>query len=79
MRLHITLDDQLVRELDERVGARRRSAFIAGAVAHALDDARRWELIESALGAIGDSGHAWDEDPGSWVTEQRRGDERRVG
>jgi hypothetical protein len=79
IRLHITLEDELVRELDRRVGARRRSAFIAGAITHALDDARRWELIESALGAIRDGGHAWDDDPESWVREQRRGDERRVG
>jgi predicted transcriptional regulator len=79
MRLHITLEDELVRELDRRVGARRRSSFIAGAVAHALEDERRWELIESALGAIADGGHAWDDDPERWVHELRRGDERRVG
>ncbi len=79
MRLHITLEDDLVRELDRRVGPRRRSSFIAGAVAHALDDERRWELIESALGSIRDGDHAWDNDPARWVREQRRGDERRVG
>ena len=79
MRLHITLDDSLVQELDRRVGARRRSAFIAGAVAHALDDERRWELIESALGAIRDGEHDWDDDPSRWVREQRRADEQRVG
>jgi hypothetical protein len=79
MRVHITLADDLIRELDRRVGARRRSAFIAGAVAHALDDERRWELIESALGSVGAGDHAWDADPARWVREQRRGDERRVG
>lgn len=79
MRLHITLKDDLVRELDRRVGARRRSAYIARAVEQALDDDRRWELVESAIGAIEDQGHAWDEDPARWVREQRRADERRVG
>lgn len=79
MRLHITLEADLVRELDRRVGARRRSSFIADAVAHALDDERRWELIQSALGAIRDGEHAWDDDPNRWVRDQRRGDERRVG
>jgi metal-responsive CopG/Arc/MetJ family transcriptional regulator len=79
MRLHISLEDDLVRELDRRVGARRRSSFIARAVEQALDDARRWELIESALGSISSKGHDWDEDAAAWVHRQRREDERRVG
>jgi len=79
MRLHITLDDTLVRELDRRVGNRRRSGFIARAVEAALDDERRWELIESSLGSIEAKSHEWDNDPASWVREQRRVDERRVG
>jgi hypothetical protein len=79
MRLHITLDDELVRELDRRAGSRGRSAFIAGAIARALDDARRWELIESAIGSIPDTGHDWDADPAAWVSAQRRVDAARVG
>ena len=79
MRLHIALSDALVAELDRRVGPRRRSAFIARAVEAALDDERRWELIESSLGAISDEGHEWDDDPSAWVREQRRSDESRVG
>jgi hypothetical protein len=79
MRLHIALRDDLVEELDRRVGPRRRSAFIARAVEEALDDARRWDLIESSLGSISDRGHEWDDDPASWVREQRHADETRVG
>jgi hypothetical protein len=79
MRLHISLEDELVAELDRRVGRRRRSAFIARAVREALDDERRWELIESALGSIPDTGHEWDDDPAAWVRAQRRADPRRVG
>lgn len=79
MRVHITLSDDLVRELDRRVGPRRRSSFIGRAVRQALDDERRWELIESALGSIADRGHEWDDDPATWVREQRRADESRVG
>jgi Arc/MetJ-type ribon-helix-helix transcriptional regulator len=78
MRVHITLSDELVRDLDRRVGPRRRSAFIAEAVRHALDDERRWELLESALGALDDRDHAWDDDA-AWVRAQRRGDAARVG
>jgi hypothetical protein len=76
VRLHITLQEDPVREIDRRVGPRRRSSFIARAVEHALDDERRWDLVESALGAIQTQGHEWDEDPGSWVRKQRRGERR---
>jgi hypothetical protein len=79
MRMHITLDDEIVRELDRRVGPRRRSAFIAEAVRQALDDERRWDLVESALGSIDDRGHEWDDDPAAWVRSQRRGAAARVG
>ena len=79
MRVHIILRDEVVRELDRRVGPRRRGPFIARAVERALDDERRWELIESSVGAIGDRGHEWDDDPAEWVRGQRRSDERRVG
>jgi Arc/MetJ family transcription regulator len=79
VRLHISLDDELVAELDRRVGARRRSSFIAAAVRRAIDDERRWDLIESALGSIDDRGHDWDEDPAGWVRAQRHSDLRRLG
>jgi metal-responsive CopG/Arc/MetJ family transcriptional regulator len=79
MRLHISLDDDIVRALDARVGQRQRSAFIAAAVRRALDDERRWEDIETAIGALTDSEHAWDADPAAWVREQRSADLRRVG
>lgn len=79
VRVHISLDDELIDELDARVGPRRRSAFIAGAVRRALEDERRWELIESALATVPDEGHEWDEDAAAWVRAQRAGDARRVG
>jgi Arc/MetJ family transcription regulator len=78
MRLHITVDDELVAELDRRAGSRRRSAFIAELIRRGLDDERRWDDIEAALGAIPDEGHEWDDDPGEWVRRQRS-DRRRVG
>jgi metal-responsive CopG/Arc/MetJ family transcriptional regulator len=74
MRLHISLDDELVARLDERAGRRRRSEFIAAAVRRALDDERRWEDIEAAVASIQDRDHEWDDEPGSWVRAQRRGD-----
>ena len=79
MRMHIVLDDELVAQLDRRVGPRRRSAFVTEAIRRALDDERRWDLIESAIGSISATGHEWDEDPAAWVRAQRRADDRRVG
>ena len=79
MRIHITLDDDLVAELDRRAGARRRSAFVSELIARGLEDERRWDDIEAALGSIPDTGHDWDDDPAAWVREQRRGDAHRSG
>jgi hypothetical protein len=77
--MHIILDDELVAALDERVGPRGRSAFIARAVARELEEERRWELVQAAVGTIADRGHDWDDDPAAWVAAQRRADPGRVG
>ena len=79
MRLHITLEDDLVEELDRLAGKRRRSAFITHLIRRGLEDERRWDDIEASLGTIDDSGHDWDADPAQWVRDQRSGDSRRVG
>ena len=79
MRIHLALDDGLVAELDRRAGARRRSAFVAELIKRGLEDERRWDDIEAALGTLPDSGHEWDDDPAAWVRRQRRGDDRRSG
>ena len=79
MRLHISLEDALVAELDRRVGARGRSAFIAQSIRRSLEDEQRWEEIEKAIGSIEDRGHDWDADAGAWVRAQRFGDQRGIG
>lgn len=79
MRLHISLDDELVGQLDQRVGRRGRSAFIGKTVRRALEDERRWDDIEAGLGALAGREHEWDEDPAGWVTAQRSADPARVG
>lgn len=79
MRLHISLDDTLVAELDRRVGRRRRSAYIAEALTRTLEDERRWRAIEAALGSIDDDSHDWDRDPEQWVRDQRNADSKRIG
>lgn len=79
MRLHISLSDDLVAELDRQVGRRGRSSFIAETVRRALDDRRGWDSIEAAAGTFADTGHEWDDDPAAWVRAQRFGDAGRVG
>jgi metal-responsive CopG/Arc/MetJ family transcriptional regulator len=79
MRLHITLDDELVDELDSRVGRRQRSAFIAATIRNALDDERRWDDIEAGFGALAEREHEWDVDPAVWVRTQRHEVLSRVG
>ncbi len=79
MRLHISLDEGLIAELDRRAGRGRRSAFIAQTVERALEDERRWDEIEAALGKVEDGGHEWDRDPADWVRSGRRADLDRVG
>ncbi|CAN5660782.1 hypothetical protein BH24ACT15_BH24ACT15_21500 [soil metagenome] len=79
MRLHISVEDALVHELDRRAGKRRRSALIVEFIRRGLEDERRWEDVEAALGGIDDGGHDWDHDPAGWVRAQRTADPRRVG
>lgn len=79
MRLHISLDDGVVAELDRRAGHGRRSAFIERTVERALEDERRWEEVEASLGALADNGHEWDRDPAGWVRTGRQADTRRTG
>ena len=79
MRLHIQLADELVAELDARLaGPRQRSAFVGELIRRALDDQRRWDEVESAIGAISEGEHEWDADAAAWVRGQRS-DTRRAG
>lgn len=66
-------------ELDERVGPRRRSGFVAAAIRAALADERRWADLRASVGAIDNQAHEWDQDPAAWVHGQRSVDERRSG
>jgi hypothetical protein len=72
MRIHVYLDDDLVGELDRRVGERGRSAYIEDAVRQRIDRETRWDLIWSSVGAIDDRGHPWDPDPASYFGDERR-------
>ncbi|HKG04308.1 MAG TPA: hypothetical protein VKB03_14110 [Conexibacter sp.] len=79
MRLHISLEDDLVAQLDRRIGRRRRSAFISETLRRALDDETRWDDIETGIATLAGQEHEWDADPARWVHDQRFADARRVG
>lgn len=69
MRLHITLDEELVREVDEVAGRRGRSAFIRDAVAREVDRRRRSEALDRLFGAAPDfAPHMTPE----WISSERK-------
>ena len=79
VRVHIDLDDAIVREIDAIAGPRRRSAFVRKAVREAVERHRRTKHLREVAGLLRDSEHEWDDDPADWVSRQRSGDPRRVG
>ncbi|MGH2806859.1 MAG: CopG family ribbon-helix-helix protein [Actinomycetota bacterium] len=79
MRVHIVLDDDVVREIDEIVGRRGRSRFIREAISSALAHRNQRDRIRAARGALQGAGHEWDADVAVWVREQRRSDGSIVG
>lgn len=79
MRMHIELDDGLVREIDAVAGKRGRSSYVRAALERALEADRRAESLLSVAGALKDIPHEWDDDPAEWVRAQRRTDPRRAG
>ena len=79
MRMHIELDDGIVREIDAIAGPRRRSAFVRAAIVEAVERHSRASHLRDAAGVLRDSEHEWDDDPAAWVSRQRGGDPRRVG
>lgn len=80
MRLHIELDDEVVREVDRLTGPRGRTAFVRAAVVQAIDDAKRSAALRRAAGSLRDAqAHEWDADPAAWVRASRQADPRRAG
>lgn len=59
MRIHITLDEQTVREIDAVAGKRGRSAFIRDVVSKEAERQRKLKLFWSAVGSIPDFAPGW--------------------
>lgn len=76
-RAHVILPDDLVREIDERVGQRRRSEFIQQAVEEKLSRQRVQASLAEMAGALADvdiPGWESPEAAAEWVRALRRGD-----
>ena len=73
-RAHVVLPNDLVREIDERVGQRRRSEFFQEAIEEKLNRLQRLEAFERVVGSIGDGDiPEWDtpESAAQWVQDLR--------
>ena len=81
MRAHVIVPDDLIAEVDELVGPRKRSEFFVGAVRERLRRERLKAAAEAAAGSlVGVDIPGWEtsESAVEWVREQRRDWDRRV-
>ena len=53
-RAHVVLSNDLVCEIDQRVGQRRRSEFVQDAIEEKLNRLRRVEAFECVVGSVAD-------------------------
>lgn len=80
-RIHIMVPEELVDELDKRVGKRGRSKFVVAATAKELRRVRLREAIKDAAGALSDVNVPGWETPEAaveWVRDLRKADEERL-
>jgi hypothetical protein len=73
-RAHVVLPDAVLREIDARVGPRRRSEFIEEAVAEQLKRLRRVEAFERVVGSVADGAiPEWEtrESTAEWLRKLR--------
>ena len=69
MRMHINLDDDLVKQIDEFTGPRGRSALIREAVEAEVDRRRRRAALERLVGSMPDF-VPWMTP--EWISEERK-------
>jgi hypothetical protein len=74
MRIHINLDDDLVKRIDEVAGSRGRSGFVREAVEGRLDLDARVAARRRAFGSIPDFAPWMTPE---WISENRKDEDRR--
>ncbi len=78
IRTHVMLPEELVKELDQVVEKRKRSAFVEEAVRAKLLNERQKQLLKETAGDLGDAGPPeWSTPEGTsaWVRALRDQDE----
>jgi len=81
MRAHIVVPDELVREVDELVGTRRRSQFFEDAVREKVKRMKLLAAAEAAAGSLVDvdiPGWESSEAAANWVHCLRQADDKRL-
>ena len=79
MRAHIVVPDELIAEIDARVGQRKRSRFIAEAIEEKLRTDRVLKAFDQVAGSLVDADISEWETPASrveWVRNLRRESDR---
>jgi Arc/MetJ-type ribon-helix-helix transcriptional regulator len=74
-RAHVVMPENLLQEIDARVGQRRRSEFIQEAIEEKLQRLRRVEAFERVVGSVADGEiPEWEtrESTDAWLDELRR-------
>jgi Arc/MetJ-type ribon-helix-helix transcriptional regulator len=74
-RAHVVMPSGLLREIDARVGQRRRSEFIQEAIEEKLRQLRRVEAFERVVGSVANGDKpAWEtpESTAEWLREIRQ-------
>jgi Arc/MetJ-type ribon-helix-helix transcriptional regulator len=78
-RTHVVLSEELVKQIDELVGARQRSSFLSDAAEKELTRRRQIAALKAAAGAWKDRDHPeLKEGPNKWVRKLRQEGERRL-
>lgn len=81
MRAHVVLPDDLVEEIDNAVGRRKRSRFVEEAIREKLRRAAVLSALKETAGILSADKHAPWETPGkaaAWVRESRQHDVERL-
>lgn len=82
MRTHIILSDELVEEIDNLVGKRKRSRFVEEAITEKLRRGAMLNALKETAGVLmAEEYPEWDtsEKVMKWVKKSRQGDVKRLG
>jgi metal-responsive CopG/Arc/MetJ family transcriptional regulator len=74
-RTHVIIPEEILEEIDERVGKRKRSEFLTNAAEKELKRLRRSELASKMAGSLRDvdiPGWESSEAAAEWVRQQRQ-------